>query len=1064
MFDLAWDAEDAAARKEATATTIIDFKRYYEYLRVDEYVRGGLRVGLPKTVMTLAVYLYLGPRHIRCGEAVAAALYPRRSILAGCTWATLLIRIIMAEPTDQFFRVFNAECRAWQARPSMTIYVDDGAVTTMGHASAVEYVHAWASRLLLQWVRVALQKEVAQNKLKVIVSDKELRKTLRKKLEPEGFQVDMHGELLGTDYGAGRKLVRRRVQNKRRWKMRKRRSTIAWWHSLGGNARAVVRDGAWSQGRYGSDVVGIPPPLRRDMRRMCASVARVRCAGSSLTSKLAFGGENFDDIDPAVLYCAPPMQGVLSKVWDDVRARAVLVKMWLHARTDFTSSPAATHWKLVRGPVGAAMLHLWRAGCDWHKPFWIRALGQEIDLLKVPPLQVMSIIREQARITLDITLVKRLCTERGWDSEAVASKYCHGIDWDELRSALRRDSGLVPAESFALHVVACGGFWAEERKHAAGLRDDARCDACRNSIGSDLHCLHECPSLYYPMARVVAEGRIKPSHSLILDEALAPLAQMALPPRSTSWSPAGTIEPDGTRLQNYENDVYGDGSGRHQNSRNTRCAAWSVVSLAGEGDHEMAIQSILAGGVAGWFPTAPRGELSAVIEFLRHAHPNAVYWGDCKHVVDIVNCGVPPTWASSSSINADLWGEARRLLEDHGCIRMLRKIRAHRARSSAAAEGSEAERAWFGNDAADKAAKDLSRRMLGDDSTHQAAKQSRQATAAVLRRIGVAAALALKTRPSVRRRQKGLGDKKSRPLTNEERHDFRRRLRGGWECAKCHAYWLDELARRVAERSACAGDVSQKVHLTHDVRVTSSGALWCSKCGCYSTRWPRRLRMECPRQPQSEAQWNVKRRLHNDLPPTTARYLQEEAGFGDGQNVYSDVRAQCEGRIGHASSRARSTLVGMYLRLAGGPLHCASREGRSSHASSGGAEGGSHQLDGPSDDISGDRTLQSGNGSAASVQAPPPFPGATVRRRLNVKTRPFGEATRGPLPTARCSAAARASWSSRLAIGRLPGRPSCNICKSGTRTSCRGCSRPLCFLCAKGHKMCNEFTSSAEAS
>ncbi len=122
--------------------------------------------------------------------------------------------------------------------------------------------------------------------------------------------------------------------------MRSRKGRRSWWRTPGGNARGVIRDGAWSQGRFGSDVIGISPTLYRDMRRMSAGVARIRCAGASLTSKLALGGERYDDIDPAVIYCAPPMQGVLCKIWDDPRARSVLVKMWLRARTELINSPA----------------------------------------------------------------------------------------------------------------------------------------------------------------------------------------------------------------------------------------------------------------------------------------------------------------------------------------------------------------------------------------------------------------------------------------------------------------------------------------------------------------------------------------------------------------------------------------------------------------------------------------------------------------------------------------------------------------------------------------------------
>ncbi len=85
-------------------------------------------------------HLYLGPRHVRVGQAVAAGAFPRRSILAGCTWATLVIRFIMAPQVERFLGTLKVEYDRWNADANMMIYVDDGVVSTIGSTRAVECV------------------------------------------------------------------------------------------------------------------------------------------------------------------------------------------------------------------------------------------------------------------------------------------------------------------------------------------------------------------------------------------------------------------------------------------------------------------------------------------------------------------------------------------------------------------------------------------------------------------------------------------------------------------------------------------------------------------------------------------------------------------------------------------------------------------------------------------------------------------------------------------------------------------------------------------------------------
>ena len=86
-----------------------------------------------------------------------------------------------------------------------------------------------------------------------------------------------------------------------------------------------------------------------------------------------------------------------------------------------------------------------------------------------------------------------------------------------------------------------------------------------------------------------------------------------------------------------------------------RVATWAVVS-PGAYEEDRDGQSVLAGAVSGgWFPTAPRVELEALLWHLRTSLAPATYVGNCKNVMDGVRAFVPAGSVSSRSFYADLW-------------------------------------------------------------------------------------------------------------------------------------------------------------------------------------------------------------------------------------------------------------------------------------------------------------------------------------------------------------------------------------------------------------------------
>ncbi len=115
--------------------------------------------------------------------------------------------------------------------------MDDVYLSTAGPQAVVQRTHTWASRLLMEWVKTVLGKTLAEDKKQCVASTHALRKALKPAMARLGFSVTSEGELLGTDYGAGGKISRRKVLNVRIRKVKRRRVRLRWWKKAGGDSR-----------------------------------------------------------------------------------------------------------------------------------------------------------------------------------------------------------------------------------------------------------------------------------------------------------------------------------------------------------------------------------------------------------------------------------------------------------------------------------------------------------------------------------------------------------------------------------------------------------------------------------------------------------------------------------------------------------------------------------------------------------------------------------------------------------------------------------------------------------
>ncbi len=1092
VFDMSLTVEAARASGHVAATTGYDLKKYYEHITVAELARGAKRFGLPLQITSLLAQLYVGPRRIRVGRAVSRAVYPRRSLLAGCTFALLAIRMITIGPVEQLMELIKARFRRWTATVFPTFYVDDGVITTTGQLDAVALLHGWVSRLVLNWVKKVLHKDIAPHKSSCIVSCRRLRDRIWKDMLALGITPRLEGEMLGIDYSAGGPLRTRASQKARRSKAMGRRSRIAWLRRAGGPAKRVARQGALPEHSYGSEVNGLPPAALRDARRINAASSAIQCGGSSLTAKLALGGEAFGEHDPAVLHHNPPLKLLLMQIWDVPRRRETFVRAWYGARESIPRPDGNPNWANVNGPVSAAMAQLLRIGATWPRAFTIVALGQPVDILRVPPRTVMRILSVHARRHYDHVMLRRWANEFQWDADAIHSKYQHGIDWQLLReSLLGKGNQLNAKEKRVLLTVATGAFWPEERRWAAGLSKSAICTACGIEAGSQRHRIHDCGATAADRALGRAAGIHRRLPVEANDQGLVPLLLMALPPLPVLWQPEDISITEGDMAIDTVGPMFGDGSGYHQNLSSCRVSSWSLVSLDPESPAGGTVRHKMAGSVIGWDQTVPRAELTALIKFLTHSSAGAYFVGDCRYVIDGAASGVPPSLMTSNAADPDLWKEVHRLILDHGAPPHLVKVKAHRSVSRAAIEGEESILHWHGNDAADRVAKSLCRRRLLADFRADDHFASTELSRRIIDCVARGASLAVDKWPDIvpsanQQVSQGRGALASVGDDDfEENHQMRRTERGYFECSACKQIAYTVMGARRMRTAPCGGSIGHATHQTHRIH-TSQGVVWCGACGAFAARWPRQLIQVCPRRPRSQAQRNVLRRLWAGLPPTTASYL-AEAARADGIPVGS-VDVVTDAARGHPRGPAEARLDITSSKL--------------------GQQSDGH--DGHGHDHSGEHGVTDDDAPRLPVPpaAAPPIPpvGASIDTRATISTpsdgRPEGfkhcywrleeqRARRrahsspqearvddqqrpsvqifnvtsgagraaGPCVVDKLDAGCRrlttaGHWSLGVAIGqsRLPS--ACTACGGMTRLRCRHCRAGLCLDCVRARRSC----------
>ena len=241
----------------------------------------GLRLGFHPIILRLCLEAFSFARVLVLGGACADPVVTLTAILAGGSFATDAIYMVLVEPCDTMIQENP------RADMDLCLFVDDIALHVVGDtASAVaNQMHSLSNRCILL-LGGELQAKVSRGKTwkldgkaKTVGlgSSVKVLKKLKPKLKALGIDTRRKGKLLGVDYSSGRKLQRPMQQARLKAAASRRRMISRFGRRA---ARRVIATGLGPAIRYGAGVVGASDAAVAKARRISCT-AEASMAGRS---------------------------------------------------------------------------------------------------------------------------------------------------------------------------------------------------------------------------------------------------------------------------------------------------------------------------------------------------------------------------------------------------------------------------------------------------------------------------------------------------------------------------------------------------------------------------------------------------------------------------------------------------------------------------------------------------------------------------------------------------------------------------------------------------------------
>ena len=666
--------EVARAEGKETGSTLVDLVKAFEMVRLELVWQAGLRLHFPPLILRMVMEVFSLGRRLILDKAVAATIFTLSAILAGGSFATDALYVILVKTCDGILIEHPGT--------DLCLFVDDITLSVTGSAQYVaatlpiifdemvtqleQDLHLVVSKGAKRWVLDPSTKTVTT------ASSRQLRDKLGPTFKAVGVPVVKATKMLGVDYCASGR------GSRQHWKKRVKKvfARKEQFQRMGpAAARRLVRTGAAPAFRYGSGVFGVNPTGVKAIRSFSCQVQ------GKMDGRCSFARLSLTKYDPGAEVSLVPVQDWARAVWDGWVTREELQKAWKMAMS--TVAVADRPFAAVIGPAGAYVASAIRAG--WKLPSAFHVLSIDGTLICLDDVSPKIVMKHAVRGLADLEAAK----------SSTARRIGGPPDFSALQDHLASKAGRSAEGAASLKAMGEGGWWTQSRLHdemVAGVVDD-KCRAClpaspefgtfgevRPQRGTFIHRAVQCQATKdlrsaYKDQQILREAELKGDpcswfSTLALYQHGVPLRMARQPPPSMVVRSCGGREWPADF--SFTGHAFTDGALRGRAPVEARRAGWACVLV----DQEGKVVFGLYGPCPDAFPTALRAELRAVVMLLKHAVPPLTIHVDCKAVVDGWIRG--REWTESSSRpDADLWRELWLRMEDVGPGISIVKCKGH---------------------------------------------------------------------------------------------------------------------------------------------------------------------------------------------------------------------------------------------------------------------------------------------------------------------------------------------------------------------------------------------------
>ncbi len=209
VYRQAMRQEAACANGDAAAVILEDMESFYETINRDLLLVEAQALGFPLNLVRASLAAYSAPRVLTLNGIAAKELHPRRGIIAGCTFASSLVKVF-------YLRRLDTVVKAPPGGTNLDVYIDDVAVLAEGPKDRVAADAITAHGLIKQAITAELGCKLAPQKAAIIASHKIVGQRIARALNLEEGLVSAAPNL-GTDATAG-KPRRNLGRGSKRWK------------------------------------------------------------------------------------------------------------------------------------------------------------------------------------------------------------------------------------------------------------------------------------------------------------------------------------------------------------------------------------------------------------------------------------------------------------------------------------------------------------------------------------------------------------------------------------------------------------------------------------------------------------------------------------------------------------------------------------------------------------------------------------------------------------------------------------------------------------------------------